>query len=37
VIDEDFAREALEGCVLFQHVDVQGLDACLACLRLRRF
>jgi CRP/FNR family cyclic AMP-dependent transcriptional regulator len=37
VIDEEFAREALEGCVLFQHVDVQGLDACLACLRLRRF
>jgi CRP/FNR family cyclic AMP-dependent transcriptional regulator len=37
VIDEAFAREALERCVLFQHVDVQGLDACLACLRLRRF
>jgi CRP-like cAMP-binding protein len=37
VIDEGFAREALERCVLFQHVDVQGLDACLACLRLRRF
>ena len=37
MIDEDFAREALEGCVLVQHVDVQGLDACLACLRLRRF
>jgi CRP/FNR family cyclic AMP-dependent transcriptional regulator len=37
VIDEAFAREALEGCVLFQHVDVAGLDACLACLRLRRF
>ena len=37
MIDEDFAREALEGCVLFQHVDVLGLDACLACLRLRRF
>ncbi|HEU0242765.1 MAG TPA: Crp/Fnr family transcriptional regulator [Candidatus Limnocylindrales bacterium] len=37
MIDEGFAREALERCVLFQHVDVQGLDACLACLRLRRF
>ena len=37
MIDEAFAREALERCVLFQHVDVQGLDACLACLRLRRF
>jgi CRP/FNR family cyclic AMP-dependent transcriptional regulator len=37
VIDERFAREALERCVLFQHVDVGGVDACLACLRLRRF
>jgi CRP-like cAMP-binding protein len=37
VIDEAFARAALEQCVLFQHVDVAGLDACLACLRLRRF
>ena len=37
MIDEQFAREALERCVLFQHVDVDGLDACLACLRLRRF
>ena len=37
MIDEAFARAALEQCVLFQHVDVAGLDACLACLRLRRF
>jgi CRP-like cAMP-binding protein len=37
VIDEAFARAALEQCVLFQHVDVEGLDACLACLRLRRY
>ena len=37
VIDEAFARSALERCVLFQHVDVAGLDACIACLRLRRF
>jgi CRP/FNR family cyclic AMP-dependent transcriptional regulator len=37
VIDESFAREALERCVLFQHVDVAGVDACLACLRRRRF
>jgi CRP/FNR family transcriptional regulator, cyclic AMP receptor protein len=37
VIDEAFARDALQHCVLFQHVDVRGLDACLACLRLRRF
>jgi CRP/FNR family transcriptional regulator, cyclic AMP receptor protein len=37
VIDEGFAREALGRCVLFAHVDVSGIDACLACLRLRRF
>ena len=37
MIDEAFARAALQRCVLFQHVDVAGLDACLACLRLRRF
>lgn len=37
MIDEAFARAALEQCVLFQHVDVEGLDACLACLRLRRY
>jgi CRP/FNR family cyclic AMP-dependent transcriptional regulator len=37
VIDEALARATLERCVLFQHVDVAGLDACLACLRLRRF
>jgi CRP-like cAMP-binding protein len=37
LIDEDFARAALARCVLFAHVDVAGLDACLACLRQRRF
>jgi CRP/FNR family transcriptional regulator, cyclic AMP receptor protein len=37
VIDEGFARDALSRCALFAHVDVAGLDACLACLRLRRF
>ncbi|MEO5965984.1 MAG: Crp/Fnr family transcriptional regulator [Candidatus Limnocylindrales bacterium] len=37
MIDEEFARAALARCVLFVHVDVAGLDACLACLRLRRF
>ena len=37
MIDEDLARAALERCVLFEHVDVAGLDACLACLRFRRF
>jgi CRP/FNR family cyclic AMP-dependent transcriptional regulator len=37
VIDEGFARDALGRCVLFAHVDVDGLDACLACLRQRRY
>lgn len=37
MIDEGFAREALGRCVLFAHVDVAGIDACLACLRRRRF
>jgi CRP-like cAMP-binding protein len=37
VIDEAFARAALQQCALFRHVDVAGLDACLACLRLRRY
>ena len=37
LIDEDLARATLERCVLFAHVDMAGLDACLACLRLRRF
>lgn len=37
MIDELFAREALERCVLFEHVDVAGMEACLACLRVRRF
>jgi CRP/FNR family cyclic AMP-dependent transcriptional regulator len=37
VIDEDIAREALERCVLFEQVDVDGIDACLACMRLRTF
>jgi CRP-like cAMP-binding protein len=37
VIDETFARNALQRCVLFTQVDVDGLDACLACLRVRRF
>jgi CRP/FNR family cyclic AMP-dependent transcriptional regulator len=37
VIDEEFARSALQGCVLFAGVDIDALDACLACLRTRRF
>ncbi len=37
MIDEGFARAALARCVLFEHVDVAGLDACVACLRQRRF
>lgn len=37
MIDEGFARAVLARCVLFAHVDVDGIDACLACLRQRRF
>ena len=37
MIDEGFASAALARCVLFAHVDVDGMDACLACLRQRRF
>jgi len=37
LIEEAFARRALAGCVLFERVDVEALDACVACLRLRRF
>lgn len=35
--DEAFARDVLARCVLFAGVDVGALDACLACLRVRRF
>jgi CRP/FNR family transcriptional regulator/CRP/FNR family cyclic AMP-dependent transcriptional regulator len=37
VFDETFARGALAGCVLFEGVDLDAMDACLACLRVRRF
>jgi CRP/FNR family cyclic AMP-dependent transcriptional regulator len=37
LIDEGFAREALGSCVLFAGVDADAMDACLACLRSRRF
>ncbi len=37
MIDEAFARDALRRCVLFSRVDAAGLDACLGCLRVRRF
>lgn len=37
MIDEAFARAALARCVLFEHVDVAGIEACIACLRQRRF
>ena len=37
MIEEGFARQALAGCVLFERVDVDAMDACVACLRLRRF
>jgi CRP-like cAMP-binding protein len=37
VIEEAFAREALAGCVLFQRFDDAAMEACIACLRVRRF
>jgi CRP-like cAMP-binding protein len=36
VFDASFARQALERCVLFEAVDPDAMDACLACLRVRR-
>jgi CRP-like cAMP-binding protein len=36
VFDASFARQALERCVLFAAVDPDAMDACLACLRVRR-
>ncbi len=35
--DESFARQALARCVLFQGIDDAALDACVACLRPRRY
>jgi CRP-like cAMP-binding protein len=37
LFDETFARGALARCVLFEGVDLDAMDACLACLRVRRF
>ena len=37
MFDETFARGALAHCVLFEGVDLDAMDACLACLRVRRF
>jgi CRP/FNR family cyclic AMP-dependent transcriptional regulator len=37
VFDETFARGALARCVLFEGVDLDAMEACLACLRVRRF
>lgn len=37
MFDETFAREALARCVLFEGVDLDAMEACLACLRVRRF
>lgn len=34
---ESFARQALARCVLFTGIDAAALDACVACLRPRRF
>lgn len=37
MIDDGFARRALADCVLFDGVDIDAMDACIACLRHRRF
>jgi CRP-like cAMP-binding protein len=37
VFDESFARQVLARCVLFARVDTDAMDACLACLRTRRY
>lgn len=37
MVDEAFARAALARCVLFAGVDGDGLDACVAGLRSRRY
>ena len=37
MFDETFARGALKGCVLFEGIDLDAMDACLACLRVRHF
>lgn len=37
MVDASVARDALRRCVLFGRVDDDGLDACVASLRVRRF
>ena len=37
MFDETFARGVLARCVLFEGVDLDAMDACLACLRVRHF
>lgn len=37
MVEEAFARQALAECVLFERVELDALDACVACLRVRRF
>jgi CRP-like cAMP-binding protein len=37
LFDPSFARQALARCVLFEGVDPEAMDACLACLRVRRY
>ena len=36
MFDASFARQVLARCVLFEGVDPDAMDACLACLRVRR-
>lgn len=37
MFDQSIARQALGRCVLFQGIDPDALEACVACLRIRRF
>jgi CRP-like cAMP-binding protein len=37
VFDQSFARQALARCVLFRGIDEGAIDACVACLRVRRY
>jgi CRP-like cAMP-binding protein len=37
MVDDAFARDALQRCVLFSRLDPAGIEACLAHLRIRRY
>jgi len=37
MIDDAFARHALQGCILFSRMDESAVDACLGHIRVRRY